>query len=177
MTWHDDSVSLSRKHLSHDEVVIRHMHTHPKVLLWRILVQILLVVALGAGAVLAPDNWQPWGLTVMCVLFALVSIPLFVLPWLRWANTTYTITSRRVITRSGIINKTGHDLPLSRISDIQQERTWSDRIFGAGTLSLETSAEKPLMLVDVPQVQRVQVEISSLLFDTPTIDNPDSTRA
>ena len=72
-----------------------------------------------------------------------------------------------MITRAGIINKTGHDLPLTRISDIQQERTITDRIFGAGTLSLQTSADDPLLLVDVPQVQTVQVEISNLIFHDP----------
>ncbi|WP_172119182.1 PH domain-containing protein [Actinomyces faecalis] len=157
-------MALPRKLLSHDEVVVRHMHTHPKVLLWRIVLELVLLAAAIVGTVLAPDSWNPWGLTTIWLLFLAISLPLLLLPWLRWACTTYTVTTRRVITRSGIINKTGHDLPLTRISDIQQERTVTDRIFRAGTLSLQTSADDPLLLVDVPQVQAVQVEIANLIF-------------
>ena len=169
-------MAVPRKLLSHDEVVVRHMHTHPKVLLWRIALEIILLAAAVTGTVLAPDSWNPWGLGAIWVLFLVVSVPLFLLPWLRWACTSYTVTTKRVITRAGIINKTGHDLPLTRISDVQQERTITDRIFGAGTLSLQTSADDPLLLVDVPQVQTVQLEISNLLFhDVPSNSEAGST--
>lgn len=157
-------MALPKKLLSRDEVVVRHMRTHVKVLLWRILLQVLLLSAAVVGSVLAPDAWQPWGWIVIWTLLVVVSVPLFLVPWLRWATTTYTVTSKRVITRSGIINKVGHDLPLSRISDVQQERTLTDRIFGAGSLSLQTSSDDPLVLADVPHAQLVQVEISNLLF-------------
>ena len=75
------------------------------------------------------------------------------------------MTSKRIITRSGIFNKVGHDLPLSRISDVQHDSSITDRIFGAGTLSLQTSSNDPLLLEDVPKVEMVQVEISNLLFN------------
>ena len=39
-------MTLSKKLLSRDEVVVRHMHTHIKVLLWRIILEIVLL-ALG----------------------------------------------------------------------------------------------------------------------------------
>lgn len=157
-------MALPKKLLSHDEVVVRHMHTHPKVLAWRILGEILLIAAAAAGSVLAPDSWSPWGLAAIWALVLVLSVPLLLVPWLRWATTTYTVTSKRVITRSGILNKTGHDLPLSRISDVQQDRALTDRVFGCGTLRLQTSADDPLVLDDVPDVATVQVEIANLLF-------------
>ena len=93
-----------------------------------------------------------------------LSIPLFVIPWIKWLTSTYTITTKRIITRHGIFTRTGHDLPLSRISDIQLEKNVDDRLFGCGTLFLQTSADDPLKLDDVPKVEIVQVEISNLLF-------------
>ena len=44
--------------------------------------------------------------------------------------------------------------------------TWAshDRLFGCGTLALQTSADDPLLLRDVPKVEMVQVEISNLIF-------------
>ena len=78
---------------------------------------------------------------------------------------TYTVTTKRIITRSGIISRIGHDLPLTRISDIQLDKDVADRFFGCGTLALQTSADDPLLLHDVPHVETVQVEISNLIFN------------
>ena len=44
-------------------------------------------------------------------------------------------------------------------------KDFNDRIFGCGTLALQTSSDDPLLLRDVPKVEMVQVEISNLLFE------------
>ena len=76
-----------------------------------------------------------------------------------------TETEDDPITRSGIVSRVGHDLPLTRISDIQLDKDVADRFFGCGTLALQTSADDPLLLHDVPHVETVQVEISNLIFN------------
>ncbi|WP_448760558.1 PH domain-containing protein [Actinomyces oricola] len=158
-------MGLPKKQLSRDEVVVRHMRTHVKVLLWRILGEILLLVVGVVASVMLPASWAPWGHVVIWMVVLVASIPLFIVAWLQWMATTYTVTTKRVITRAGILNRTGHDLPLTRISDVQQDRGLTDRIFGCGTLILQTSSDDPLLLVDVPQVMMVQLEIANLLFD------------
>lgn len=160
-------MALPKKLLSRDETVVRHTRTHIKVLLGRIILQVLILAAAIAGSVLAPENWRPWGLAAIWAVAIIISIPVFILPWLAWFNTTYTITTKRVITRTGILSRSGHDLPLSRISDVQQVKNLNDRLFGCGTLALQTSSDDPLELKDVPRVETVQVEISNLLFDDP----------
>ena len=163
--WHDEDMALSKKLLSRDEVVVRHMHTHIKVLLWRFVVEILLLVVGVVASVMAPTTWQPWGILAIWVAVVVLSVPLLLVPWLQWYMHTYTITTKRIITRSGIISRVGHDLPLTRISDIQLDKDVTDRFFGCGTLALQTSADDPLLLHDVPHVETVQVEISNLIFD------------
>ena len=158
-------MTLSKKLLSRDEVVVRHMHTHIKVLLWRFVVETLLLVVGVVASVMAPTSWQPWGLLAIWVAVVVLSVPLLLVPWLQWYTHTYTVTTKRIITRSGIISRAGHDLPLTRISDIQLDKDVTDRFFGCGTLALQTSSDDPLLLHDVPQVEKVQVEISNLLFD------------
>ena len=158
-------MTLSKKLLSRDEVVVRHMHTHIKVLLWRFVVETLLLVVGVVASVMAPTSWQPWGLLAIWVAVVVLSVPLLLVPWLQWYTHTYTVTTKRIITRSGIFNRSGHDLPLTRISDIQLDKDVTDRFFGCGTLALQTSSDDPLLLHDVPQVEKVQVEISNLLFD------------
>ena len=157
-------MALSKKLLSQDEVVVRHMHTHIKTLLPAILVEVLLVGAAAVGSFYVPEDSRYWALPTIWIAVLLLSIPLILVPWIKWITTTYTVTTKRVITRKGIIKRTGHDLPLTRISDIQIEKDFDDRIFGCGSLALQTSADDPLLLRDVPKVETVQVEISNLLF-------------
>lgn len=157
-------MALSQKLLSQDEVVVRHMHTHIKTLLPAIIVESILVIAAAVGSFYVPGNARYWALPTIWIAVLLLSIPLILVPWIKWITTTYTVTTKRVITRTGIMKRTGHDLPLTRISDIQIEKDFDDRIFGCGTLALQTSADDPLLLRDVPKVETVQVEISNLLF-------------
>lgn len=158
-------MSLSKKLLSQDEVVVRHMHTHIKTLLPAINIESILVIAAAVGSFFVPENARYWALATIWIAVLVLSIPLLVIPWIKWSSTTYTVTTKRVITRKGIFTRTGHDLPLSRISDIQIEKNFDDRFFGCGTLALQTSADDPLLLHDVPKVEMVQVEISNLLFN------------
>lgn len=157
-------MAMSKKLLSQDEVVVRHMHTHVKTLLPAIIIEVLLLVAATIGSFYVPANARYWALATIWITVLVLSIPLFIVPWVKWSMTTYTVTTKRVITRTGVIRRTGHDLPLTRISDIQIEKNFDDRIFGCGTLALQTSANDPLLLWDVPKVEMVQVEISNLLF-------------
>ncbi|WP_067780288.1 PH domain-containing protein [Actinomyces vulturis] len=157
-------MGFKKKLLSRDEVVVRHMRTHPKVLLWNILGELLLIAVAVAVSIIIPDDWNPWGMATTWIIFTIVTVPLMLVPWLRWMTTTYTVTTRRVITRSGIFNKKGHDLPLTRISDVSYDRALTDRIFGCGTLILQTSANDPLVLDDIPAIEHVHVEMTDLLF-------------
>lgn len=163
--WHDGAMSLSKKLLSQDEVVVRHMHTHIKTLLPAINIESILVIAAAVGSFFVPENARYWALATIWIAVLVLSIPLIVIPWIKWSSTTYTVTTKRVITRTGVFTRTGHDLPLSRISDIQIEKNFDDRFFGCGTLALQTSADDPLLLHDVPKVEMVQVEISNLIFN------------
>ncbi len=157
-------MGISRKTLGEGEQIILHMHTHGKALVWPIVAMVLLGAALGVGIALLPASTQQWGLPAAVGLFLVLVLWLVLLPFLRWLTTTYTVTDRRIITRRGILNKTGHDLPLRRINNVNYQRSLTDRMLGCGTLVLETAAGQPLALHDLPRVERVHVTINNLLF-------------
>lgn len=140
------------------------MRTHGKALILPVIWLILLAAVVGAGLALLPADWRPWSIYVLLGLALVLMVPLVLLPFLRWLTTTYTMTDRRIITRRGILNKTGHDLPLRRINNVAYERDLLDRILGCGTLVFTTAAETPVTLPDVPQVERVHVQMTELLF-------------
>lgn len=163
-------MAISPDQLGRDEHVVLSMRTHAKALIVPALVLILMGAALGFTFALLPPSWQPWGTYVAVGVFLIVFIFAALLPFLRWLTATYTITDRRIVTRRGIINKTGHDLPLRRINNVNYERSLTDRMLGCGTLILETAAGQPLTLPDVPAVERVHVTINDLLYDVHEAD-------
>ncbi|MFV0429417.1 MAG: PH domain-containing protein [Arachnia sp.] len=158
-------MGLPREHLGAGEEVVLHLRTHWKALWWPVLGLFSLTAVLGIGLAAAPTGWQPWGSWGIVAVYLILLCWLVIGPLLKWASTTYTVTDRRIVTRRGILNRTGHDLPLRRINNVNYERSLSDRILGCGTLILETAAGQPQVLHDVPQVERVHVAINDLLFD------------
>jgi membrane protein YdbS with pleckstrin-like domain len=154
-------VAISRKLLNDDEHVVVSTRTHVKALLGPAL--ILIVTAAVAGFVSTLVSGVL--VAVIWAVAAVIVVWLSVLPFLRWLTTEYTVTNRRLITRAGIINRSGHDIPLPRISDVSYERGLLDRLLGCGTLVLsDASQQGRVTLHDIPHVETVQLKISDLLF-------------
>lgn len=164
--WNDGHMGLPARLLGADEEVVLHLRTHGKALVVPALLLVLTAVVVGVTLAVAPASWQPWAGWGIGVLAALAFVGWVLIPFLRWLTTTYTFTDRRVITRKGIINKSGHDLPLTRINNVSYERSLLDRILGCGTLILTTAAEAPVTLHDIPDVERVHVAMTELLFSS-----------
>ncbi len=160
-------MGFPRRWLGDGEHVVLHLRTHAKAMIAPAVVLILLGAAAGVGAALLPIELQPWGWLGIAVVVVVAFVPLVLVPFLRWRTTTYTVTNRRIITRRGILNQTGHDLPLIRINDVSYERSLTDRLLGCGTLHIRTASEQgPVVLPDVPEVESVHVEITELLFES-----------
>lgn len=154
---------IPQRLLGDGENVVFHLRTHLKRILGWLLLGLLVLVAAIVGTILLPENAEPIGSYVIWGVCIIVLIPVALVPWLNWLTTTYTITDRRVITRRGIFNKTGHDIPLRSVSNVAYERSFIDRVFRCGTLILETSADNPLKLDDIPNIEQVHVRMTELL--------------
>jgi membrane protein YdbS with pleckstrin-like domain len=163
LVCHDCPMGLPAELLGQGEVEELHLRTHAKALIVPALVLLLVAIAVGLAFAFLPSPWA-WAGWVIAVLAALVFILWSLVPYLRWYTTTYTFTNRRIITRRGIINKSGHDLPLTRINNVAYESSLMDRFFRCGTLKLTTAAEEPVILEDIPDVERVHVVMNELLF-------------
>jgi uncharacterized membrane protein YdbT with pleckstrin-like domain len=88
------------------------------------------------------------------------------MPFLRWLTTSYTVTDRRLITRTGILSRQGHDIPLARINDVAYEHGVFDRMLGCGTLVIsDASQQGRVTLPDIPHVEQVHLKISDLLYN------------
>jgi len=160
-----EGVGLSSKLLSADEHEVIHTRTHGKALIRPAAALVILGAAVGAGVALVPTDAWPIGQAGVAILGLGLAVWWVVIPYLRWRTTTYTITNRRLITRSGILNKTGKDLPLNRINEVSSDRSLLDRMFGCGTLQVQTAADAgTIELHDVPDVEHVHAELTEMLF-------------
>lgn len=158
-------MGLPSKLLGTDEYEVLHTRTHGKAMVLPAVALVLVGAGVGAGAALIPGEWRPAGQVGIALAGLLLAVWWTVIPFLRWRTTTYTLTNRRLVTRSGIVAKTSKDLPLSRVNDVSSQRSLTDRVLGCGTLNVQTASEAGVIaLVDVPEVEHVHQTMTQLLF-------------
>ena len=77
--------------------------------------------------------------------WAAISIPpllaIVLLEEVQRRSVAYTITSKRVIKECGILNKDRHEVRISDIREVNLDQTFVGRVFGFGTVGLDTAAE------------------------------------
>lgn len=170
--------------LASGEKVVFTAHAH-----WKNLVGPVLVLLLAAGAVAAgliwvvpsPQDqaWQRWSLVVVAGLLTLVFA---VWPFLGWLASTDTLTTRRLISRRGVLSREGKDLPIDRVQSVSYRRSVLDRILGCGTLIVQTAGEtSDVELYDVAHIERRILQIQEILLEeeipaegssTPGVEQP-----
>jgi uncharacterized membrane protein YdbT with pleckstrin-like domain len=122
----------------------------------------LLVVLAVAGYLLGTfdQHWARWTVAGVGVLLLLL---LFVMPFLRWRTTMFVITTKRVVTREGVLTRSGRDIPLSRVNDVSFSHNLFERLLRCGTLTVESAGERgQVVLTDIPRVAEVQHKLYEL---------------
>ncbi|HET8665333.1 MAG TPA: PH domain-containing protein [Nocardioides sp.] len=154
-------MGISPKLLTDGESVVVDTRTHPKAL---IVPGLVLVITLAVAIFL--DRLVDNGVVslIVWILAAVVFVWWVLRPFLSWLTSTYTITNKRLITRTGIISRKGHDIPLMRISDVAFDQGIVDRMLACGTLVVsDASTHGSVRLHDIPRVESVQRTLSDLL--------------
>ena len=160
-------MAISRRLLNDGEHVVVSTRTHVKALLLPAVLLILIAAVAGYATSFTGQagNAQPLLVAVIWVIALVVAWPLVIKRFLAWLTTTYTVTNRRLITRTGILSRRGHDIPVPRISDVAYEHGIVDRLLGCGTLVISDASEQGrIRLPDIPHVEQVHLQISELLF-------------
>ena len=168
-------MAISQKLLSEGETVVVSTRTHVKALLVPLLVLVLVVAAAVTVQVLVDQEYVTWFVWAVAVVVLLRYV---VWPFLVWSTASYTVTDRRLVTRTGVLTRRGHDIPLSRISDVAIELHLTDRMLGCGTLVIsDASTHGQVHLPDIPRVEEVQRRLNDLLHEIhdPRSDRPGRT--
>ncbi len=174
-TWHDSHMAIAfpQKLLGAGEEVILHERTHWKALILPALI-LIATSAVGGFLLAVGGDWAMWPVIVVGVLVILL---FSVWPFLNWLASTDTLTNRRLITRQGVITRTGRDIQLKKVNDVAYERGIIDRMLGCGTLVVESAGERGHNVIrDVPKVELFHLKLQELLLDVDIPDETDSSR-
>jgi uncharacterized membrane protein YdbT with pleckstrin-like domain len=154
-------VPISSKLLTDGESVVVDTRTHPKALILPVLI---LLVTLAVAIFLDKKIDNHVVSLIVWILAAVVVAWYSLRPFLDWLTSTYTITTKRLITREGVLARRGHDIPLMRISDVAYDMGIIDRMLGCGTLVIsDASTHGSVRLHDIPHVEDVQRKLTEML--------------
>ncbi|CAN5347047.1 PH domain-containing protein [soil metagenome] len=142
------------------ETVVANIRPHARALFWP---SVVLVADVGATAFFAGTlrpAWLNWFVLGAGVLLAVL---LFFVPLFRWLARSYTITTRRLVLRSGVLVRDRQELLHSRGSDVTVRRSGLQLLFGTGDVRINTGQESPVVLRDVPAPRLVQAALHDLM--------------
>ncbi|HEY3736100.1 MAG TPA: PH domain-containing protein [Jatrophihabitans sp.] len=164
-------MGFPEKLLADDEKVVEHLHPHWITLVPATIWFIVVCAAAGFGIGYAPSDGTTHKVFVIAVIVIAVILLwwLTVTPLLSWKTTHFVITDRRVLIRRGVLNHTGKDISLQRLTDVGFRQSFWDRIVNAGTLTLESAGEHGTeVLEDVPRSEQQQQLLNRLIEEDGT---------
>jgi uncharacterized membrane protein YdbT with pleckstrin-like domain len=129
------------KLLTEGEEIVTEFRPH-----WRLLVIPVFWFIVGLALIVLvfqewawPDNTTADVVTGIIIGAAMVF--LVIRPFVKWAFTQYVLTNERLITRSGMIARTGIEIPLENITNVVFNQGIIERLLKAGDLLIESAGE------------------------------------
>ncbi|MCB0977593.1 MAG: PH domain-containing protein, partial [Acidimicrobiales bacterium] len=109
--------------------------------------------------------WDPSGtvgdvVSILCAVLVLGTLLFLVWEYLVWTSTMFVLTSDRIVSRRGVLTKSGVEIPLERINTVFFQQGVFERIIGSGDLAIESAGERGTETFnDVRKPSVVQKEI------------------
>lgn len=116
---------------------------------------VFVAIMSGLNAMIPNRSGAPWVDWVLFCVYAIVLIKYTGTGYVDWLTTRYTFTNQRVITRTGLIVINGETLPLEKVHSIQFKKTLLERLFGSGSLTIESAAENEAIIKNVTRAEEV----------------------
>lgn len=147
-----------QRKLNQDETIALDLHPH-----WWYFAEPAFSLAgasiLGILLVAKVDHSSGWfdagsytviGLLIVCALWLTGR-------YLKWITTNFVITSQRLIFRQGVFAKSGIEIPLDRVNNVNFNQSIFERILGAGDLLIESGGKDGQQrFTDIKHPDRVQ---------------------
>ena len=124
-------------------------------------VALVVIVTLAAFYAGSFDSAVVNILIVVAAFFA--ALFAWVVPLLAWLGRNYTITTRRIVLRSGFLVRVRQELLHSRGYDVTVRKTALQSMFGSGDVEVNSGLEHPVVLRDIPDADLVQEALHDLM--------------
>jgi uncharacterized membrane protein YdbT with pleckstrin-like domain len=169
-----DRVPFPDDILTDQEEVVLHLHPHAKAAVRPVLVLALLLAALIVAWVMLPDDRGGLiGVLVVAAFALYLGVRHGIAPLVVWRTTHYVITDERILLQEGVITRERRDLPLARVNDHALTQSLLDRVFGCGTLTVDSIGDQAAVLDSIPHAHRVQTLLYELIEHAPEEDEID----
>jgi len=142
------------------ESVVARLRPHARALVWP---SVALLVIAGAVGYFYGSFTEPWQNAGVLVGAALATLLLWLLPLFSWLGRNYTITTRRIVLRSGFLVRVRQELLHSRGYDVTVRKNGLQSMFGCGDVQINTGLDHPVVLRDVPNANLVQAALHDLM--------------
>ena len=156
-------MTFSQKNLNANETIALDLHPH-----WWYFAgpAASLVVAIVFGIWAIPKNFDSDSLETFLsyvAIAALVGTAIWLIArYLKWMTTHFVITSHRLIFRTGVLAKSGIEIPLERVNNVNFNQSVFERMLGAGDLLIESGGEDgQSRFADIKHPDQVQRMIHS----------------
>jgi uncharacterized membrane protein YdbT with pleckstrin-like domain len=147
-----------KKNLNANETIALDMHPHwwyfaePA---WSLVGSIVLGIVVLAKTDSGTNARKVLGSLALVLL--VVTALWLVVRVLKWWTTNFVITSNRLIFRQGVIAKSGIEIPLERVNNVNFNQSVFERVLGAGDLLIESGGEDGQQrFTDIRHPDRVQ---------------------
>jgi uncharacterized membrane protein YdbT with pleckstrin-like domain len=146
-----------KKNLNPNETIALDMHPH-----WWYFSEpataLVVSIALGIGLLVWGPEGNAGDILKFVVLGLLVICALWLVArYLKWITTNFAITSNRLIFRQGVLAKSGIEIPLERVNNVNFSQSIFERMLGAGDLLIESGGEDgQSRFTDIRHPDRVQ---------------------
>lgn len=159
-----DRVPFPSEVLTDTEEVVFHLHPHVRTVFRPLLVTPLALAVIIVAWVMLPQNSGGLiGFALVAAIMGYYGIRYGLTPLVIWRCTHYVVTGERILLQDGVFARERRDLPLNRVNDHVLTQSVLDRMFGSGTLTVDSIGDQAAVLVAVPHAQQVQTALYELI--------------
>ncbi len=131
-------MGFSKDQLYSSEEVVLDLRPH-----WWFFVNQATVLAgallLGIVALVFINNFV---VNIIAAILLVAALGWFLLRYLVWTTTAFVVTTDRLITRTGVLSRSGIEIPLERVNTVFFSQSFFERMIGSGDLQIESAGEQ-----------------------------------
>ena len=142
------------------EAIVARLRPHARLLFWPSLA--LLIICAATGYFFGSFD-VAWANIAVLAGGVVLTVLVFFVPLFAWLGRSYTITTRRIVLRSGVMVRTRQELLHSRGYDVTVRQNGLQQVFRSGDVLINTGLDRPVVLRDIPSADLVQSALHELM--------------